>query len=123
MSRFNFTNITLQSRADITEVMDNFNEIESTAAIVDDLPKRKQITLSRGSWVQVGSNFQYTVTDNLIQAAPYRIDIIFSDLSLISAAIISKANTQANGSLVLQTTQKPSTDLVADLIVTKVVNS
>lgn len=28
MPRFNFTNITLQSKADITDVMNNFNKIE-----------------------------------------------------------------------------------------------
>lgn len=28
MARFNFTNITLSSKADITEVMNNFNKIE-----------------------------------------------------------------------------------------------
>ena len=28
MARFNFNNITLQSRADITKIMENFNKIE-----------------------------------------------------------------------------------------------
>ena len=37
MSRFNFTQITLQSRADITDIMDNFNKIESDAALASDL--------------------------------------------------------------------------------------
>jgi hypothetical protein len=37
MPRFNFTNITLQSRADITDIMDNFNKIESKAALTSDL--------------------------------------------------------------------------------------
>lgn len=121
MARFNFTNITLQSRADITEVMNNFNKIEQTGAIIDDLSKRKQITLTKGSWVQAGSFYEYKIIDDLIKAEPYRIDIYFSDLSLIKSAIFPKANSQAEGSLILRTTQKPTVDLVADLIVTKVV--
>ena len=37
MPRFNFTEITLQSNADITEVMDNFNKIEQNAVLLTDL--------------------------------------------------------------------------------------
>ena len=37
MARFNFTNITLNSRADISAVMDNFNKIEQSAALSSDL--------------------------------------------------------------------------------------
>ena len=37
MPRFNFTNITLQSRADITDVMGNFNELETNGVSQNDL--------------------------------------------------------------------------------------
>ena len=37
MPRFNFTNITLQSKADITDIMDNFNKIENAAALSSEL--------------------------------------------------------------------------------------
>ena len=37
MARFNFTNITMQSRASIDDVMGNFNKIESNAALLSDL--------------------------------------------------------------------------------------
>ena len=37
MPRFNFIEITLQSRADITDIMSNFNEIEDNAAKTEEL--------------------------------------------------------------------------------------
>ena len=121
MSKFNFINITLQSKANITDVMDNFNKIELEAATEEDLPKSKRITLSKGSWTQNGSSFEYKISDSLIKEHPYNIDVYFTNLSLIESAILPKANSQTNGSIILTTLQKPSVDLVADLIVTRVV--
>lgn len=37
MPRFNFNNITLQSNADISKVMENFNKIENNAVLLSDL--------------------------------------------------------------------------------------
>ena len=37
MARFNFTNITLNSKADITQIMDNFNLIEANGALLSDV--------------------------------------------------------------------------------------
>ena len=37
MARFNFTNITLNSRADISTVMENFNKVENLGALKSEL--------------------------------------------------------------------------------------
>ena len=120
MARYNFTNITLNSTADITDVMNNFNKVEDNGAIIDDLPKTKQITITANGWVEVDEDlWQYTVSEQMIQAEPYNIDVIFNDLSEIEASIYPKPNSQANGSIVLYTSSRPTVDLTARLIVTK----
>ena len=119
MSRFNFTEITLNDEADITDVMDNFHKVESSGAIVDDLPKIEQITISLNGWIAVGNKFEYTINNDLIQLPPYIIDILFTDLTLIKSPIYPKPNSHSLGSVVLQTSTKPTQDLVANLIVTR----
>lgn len=49
MPRFNFNNITLQNNADITKVMENFNEIEQKAVINTDLATTSQNGLMSSS--------------------------------------------------------------------------
>ena len=54
MPRFNFTNILLTSRADITDVMDNFNKIEQLAMVSTDVDNKINTAL-----------INYTPTTNL----------------------------------------------------------
>lgn len=121
MSRFNFKNITLQDKADITEVMNNFKKVEEQGLILDDLAKQFRVTLSRNSWTANGTFYEYRISNNLIKPEPYNINVYFTDLSLIKSAILPKTNSQAEGSITLRTAQRPATDLVADIVITKVV--
>ena len=121
MSRFNFFNITLEDQADISKVMENFDKIEATSAIVDDLPKTKSVTFKAANWIAIndGALYQYTLEDEIIKAEPYNIDVIFNDLNTLVDAIYPKANSQSAGSIILVTPTKPTVDLLARLIVTK----
>jgi hypothetical protein len=118
-NRFNFTKIELKSKADITEVMNNFNNIEDTGAIIDDLPKVTSITLTASDWVKVDNYYQYTISNSLIQDEPYHINVLFDDLSLINSPIYPKVNSQSSGKIILRTNTVPTVDLTAKLIVTK----
>ena len=60
MPRFNFTNITLQSKADITDVMDNFNKIE-TYGITESEVNSKIATVN-GTISSVQTNLSRTAT-------------------------------------------------------------
>lgn len=119
MPRFNFTNITLASTADITDVMNNFNEIEDTAAIVDDLSHVIDITIASTDWTKVGNYYEVTISDENIEVDPQIIDVIFSDLTIIKSPINPKPSSQAAGSIKLITTTKPSVSLSAKLILTR----
>ena len=119
MSRFNFTNITLQDKADISDVMDNFNKIENTSAVIDDLTKVYTITLSKANWVDMGNKYEYTISHEAIKPEPYDIEIIFTDLTIITSPIYAKPNSQSDGQVILQTTVMPSVDLVANLLITR----
>lgn len=127
MPRFNFTiydpndENDRNHRADILDYDKNFKDIEEKSAIIDDLPKTKSITIASASWVSIndGEYYRYTISDALIHTEPYHIDILFSDLTIIEAPIYPQSNSQSEGSLVLETTKKPSIDLTATLIVTK----
>ena len=119
MARYNFTEITLQDKADITTVMNNFNKIENTGAIIDDLTKVYQITLSASNWITVGTKYEYIINNEILKAAPYNIQIIFTDLTIINGPIYPKPNSQAEGSLTLQSTVKPTVDLVANVLITR----
>ena len=122
MSRFNFTNITLASIADITEVMNNFNKIENTAAIVDDLSHVYSITLNSNNWTLVDNYYEYTINNVNIKEEPQIVDVVFNDLTIIQTPINPKPNSQANGSIVLITSIPPTSDLTAKLILTRGVN-
>lgn len=122
MPRFNFTNITLASTANITDVMDNFNKIEEIGAIIDDLPQVSSITLSANSWVAVDDYYQYTISNANIKTEPQIVEVVFDNLTVIQAPINPKPNSQANGSIILITSIQPTVDLTAKLILTRGVN-
>ena len=119
MARYNFTNITLEDEADITDVMNNFNEIEKTGAIIDDLPKVIPITISASNWVLVDNKYEYTIKNQAIKLPPYIIDILFTDLTIIKSPIYAKPNSHSEGSVIIQTSTKPTQDLLANLIITR----
>ena len=119
MARFNFTNITLTSTADITDVMDNFNEIENNAAILSDLSHVYSITLTSSNWTLVDNNYEYTISNANIEVEPQIVDIVFDNLTIIQAPINPKPNSQAADSIKLITSIKPSVDLTAKLILTR----
>ena len=119
MARYNFTDITLASKANITEVMDNFNKIENNGAIVDDLPKVFSVTFTAANWVKVDGGYQYTLSNSNIKAEPYIIDVIFNNLAVIKSPINPKADSQAEGSIILITAIKPTVDLSAKLVITR----
>lgn len=122
MPRFNFTNITLEDEADITDVMDNFNEIEGTAAIVDDLPKVSSITIQTTDWTLISGFYEVTISNNTIKAEPYIIEVFFDNLTIIKSPINPKPNSQSEGSIKLITKIKPTQSLTAKLIVTRGIN-
>lgn len=119
MSRFDFTNITRSSQADILDVMGNFNEIENTAAIIDDLAHVYNITLSAGNWVAVSGHYEYTISNANIEVEPQIINVIFDDLTKLLAPIYAKPNSQAAGSIKLMTSIQPRIALSAKLILMK----
>ena len=119
MARFNFTNITLTSTADITDVMDNFNEIENNAAILSDLSHVYSITLTSSNWTLVDNNYEYTISNANMEVEPQIVDIVFDNLTIIQAPINPKPNSQAADSIKLITSIKPSVDLTAKLILTR----
>ena len=119
MPRFNFTNITLADTADITEVMNNFNKIENTGAIIEDLSHVSSITLSSNGWTLVNGYYEYTISNASIEEEPQIVDVVFDNLIAIQSPINPKPNSQAAGSIKLITTVKPSIDLTAKLILTR----
>lgn len=119
MSKFNFINITLQKKADITDVMDNFNKIELEAITESDLAKVYNITIDERYWVQTGDVYEYTISNKGIENEPYIIDIIFNDLTIIKSPIYPKPNSQSKGSVQILTKSKPTQNLAAILVVTK----
>lgn len=54
MARFNFTNITLTSKADITTVMNNFNKIEELGALKSEVDT--QIETVNNSITNINNN-------------------------------------------------------------------
>ena len=49
--------------------MENFDKIEETGAIVDDLPKTKSVTFKAANWIAIndGALYQYTLEDEIIK--------------------------------------------------------
>jgi len=106
-------------RADILDFNANFEKINELAAMISDLPIVANITIAVSSWNKVGSYWETTISNDAIKAEPYIIEVFFDNLTIIKSPINPKPNSQADGSIKLITTIKPSQSLTAKLIVTK----
>ena len=72
MARFNFTEISLQSKADITEVMNNFNKIDALGITNEEVTNqinavKSEINTSVDSKVSASATAINTATDNKLK--------------------------------------------------------
>ena len=87
--------------------------------MIADLPKVYSITINTNAWTKVGNYWETTISNANIQTEPYKIEVLFDNLTLIKSPINPKPNSQASGSIKLITSIKPTQALTAKLIVTK----
>lgn len=117
MSKFNFTEITRNSVADILEVANNFTKVENIAATINDIPKVITVNIAANSWISTNNYYETTINNAEIKAEPYLISVYFTDLSLITSPINPKPNSQSAGSIILRTKIKPSQSLTAKIYI------
>lgn len=101
MSRFNFTNITLESPADITDVMDNFNKIEAEGALKIELEEKQDKYL-----VVTDANATYTIAQ-LLGGQIYNL----TNSSLTTLTILSATQDVENESTIYFNSGSPGTSL------------
>lgn len=75
MGRFNFTNINLNSKANITEVMDNFNKIDTSGITEAEVTSAISAATTNINNAVDTKLTEYTKTDNLggLALKPYSI--------------------------------------------------